>query len=75
MPDKDVQHVTVTVDDAHLATIQSVADALRTAGMHVTNVMPTSGIITGEVSPARVNSLATVTGVAAVEPDQEMHAI
>jgi hypothetical protein len=65
----------VTVADQHLPTIQAVANALRSAGIKVTNVMPTAGIITGEVSHVNMHAVATVSGVVAVEPDQEMHAI
>lgn len=75
MADSTVERVVVTVEDQHLPTIQAVANALRTAGMNVTNVMATAGVITGEVSQANMNALATVPGVVAVEPDQEMHAI
>lgn len=75
MADPTNEQVVVTVNDQHLATIQTVANALRSAGMTVTNVMPTTGVITGEVSKANLSSLTSVPGVDAVEPDQEMHAI
>lgn len=75
MADATVEQVVVTVDVQHLPTIHAVATALRSAGMNVTNVMPTAGIITGDVQQANMNALKTVPGVVAVEPDQEMHAI
>ncbi|WP_250123569.1 hypothetical protein [Chroococcidiopsis sp. CCMEE 29] len=75
MSDEKVERVVVTVDDQHLPTIHSVAVALQSAGMQVDNVMPTVGIITGEVSQTKMAALESVPGVAAVELDQEMHAI
>ncbi len=69
------QRVVVTVEDQHLSTIQTVASALRLAGMNITNVMPTVGIITGEVPHAKLIALAKVAGVAAVELDQEMNTV
>jgi hypothetical protein len=75
MADTPLEPVLVTVDDQHLAAIQTVVDALRLAGLQVTNVMPTTGIISGKVSHDKRQALASVPGVAAVEPDEEMHAI
>lgn len=69
------ERVVVTVEDQHLPMIETVANALRLAGMNVTNVMPTVGTITGEVSHANMIALAKVAGVVAVEPDQEMNTI
>ncbi len=75
MSDPSVERVIVTVNEQHLPTIQSVAKALQAAGMNVTNVMPTTGIITGEVSPAHRQHCKAIPGVADVESDGEMHAI
>jgi hypothetical protein len=75
MSDSNIERVVVTVHDQHLPTIQSVAQALQTAGLRITNVLPTTGIITGEVSSQDMHALATVPGVVSVEPDREMHAI
>ena len=58
-----------------LPAIQSVANALRSAGMNVTNEIPKVGVIAGEVSQANMQALAAVPGAVAVEPDQEMYAI
>jgi hypothetical protein len=43
--------------------------------MHVTDVMSTTGIITGKVSPDKQAACRSVVGVANIEPDQEMRAI
>lgn len=67
--------VIVTIDDQHLESIQTVADALTLAGMKVSGVLPTVGIISGSVARAAIGTLKTVRGVAAVELDQEMRAI
>ena len=75
MSDITVQRVVVTVDDQHLPTIQAVANALQSAGMQVATVMPTTGVITGEVSLDQMQVLKSISGVVDVEPDQEMHAI
>ena len=75
MAETPLEPVLVTVDDQHVAAIQTVADALQHAGLQVTKVMPTTGIISGQVAHAQRQALASVPGVAAVETDEEMHAI
>lgn len=75
MSEKSTERVVVTVDDAHVPSIQSVAVKLRSAGLQVSHVLPTSGIITGEVAQEKLNGLKSVSGVADVEPDEEMQAI
>lgn len=74
MSDEPVDRIIVTVDDQHLAEIQSVATALQAAGMQVDNVMPLAGIITGEVPRSKRQEVECVSGVY-VEPDREMRAI
>ena len=37
------EHVTISVDDAHVARIQEVAERLRAAGMDVQQVLARSG--------------------------------
>jgi len=75
MPNNQPQRIVVTIDDQHLPEIQAIASSLRTAGMRVDNVLSVTGIITGEVSQIRINELRDVSGVADVEPDEEMQAI
>jgi hypothetical protein len=68
-------HIVVTIQDSHFPQIQSVANALKRAGLRVTKVMPTAGIVTGEIAATKIDSLTAVAGVLAVEPDREMRAI
>jgi hypothetical protein len=75
MPNNQHQRIVVTIDDQHLPEIQTIASSLRMAGMRVDNVLSVTGIITGEVSQIRINELRDVSGVANVEPDEEMRAI
>ena len=75
MPNNQPQRIVVTIDDQHLPEIQAIASSLQVAGMRVDNVLSLTGIITGEVSQTRINELRDVSGVANVEPDEEMQAI
>lgn len=62
-------HVTVTVDDAHLRSIGTVARSLERTGMRVDRVMPAVGVITGSVDSAAESTLCAVPGVASVDRD------
>ena len=73
MSDQQVLRIIVTVDDRHLSKIQTVATTLQSAGMKVGQVLPATGIITGEVSQSKIQALKRVPGVVNVELDQEMH--
>lgn len=73
MSDEQIVRIIVTVDDRYLPKIQSVATALQSAGMKVGKVLPATGIITGEVSQSKIQTLKRVPGVVNVELDQEMH--
>jgi hypothetical protein len=75
MSDEQVERIIVTVDDQNLPVIQSVVTALRSAGMKVDQVLPVTGIITGAVSPSKLEGLRSLPGVAGVEVDREMQAI
>lgn len=75
MANANTQRVVVTIEDQYLPTIENVAQALRSAGLSVSQVLPLSGTITGEISRAQLSALTEVGGVVAVEPDDEMHAI
>ena len=75
MPNNQPQRIVVTIDDQRLPEIQAIASSLQVAGMRVDNVLSLTGIITGEVSQTRINELRDVSGVANVEPDEEMQAI
>lgn len=58
--------VSVSVDDAHLESIGSVARALQEQGMRVEQVLDGLGIITGSVADDRRRLLERVPGVDAV---------
>ena len=60
--------VTVTVADSHAGDVDEVAGRLRDAGMEVTQVLATAGVITGSVEASRLATIAGLAGVAAVEP-------
>ena len=65
--------VIVTVADSHLGNVRSVADALRGAGLDVTGVLESTGIVTGSADPGVMAALRSIQGVAAVELDQVKH--
>lgn len=75
MSDEQIERIIVTVDEQHLPNIQSVATALQSEGMKVNNVLPTTGIITGEVSQPKIQKLKSLPGVVDIETDREMRAI
>lgn len=75
MADERVERVIVTVDEQHLAEIQTVASALQSAGMQVEQVLSSTGIITGKVPLSGIPALKSIAGVVDVETDQEMQAI
>jgi hypothetical protein len=62
-----VRRVSVSVDDAHVDSIDTVADALRGHGMEVDQVMGSLGIISGSVPEESRSALLAVTGVASVD--------
>ena len=61
-----MSHVNVSIDDAHLDSMSSVARALQERGMHVDQVLDGVGIITGSVADDRRGLLESVPGVDAV---------
>ena len=65
-------NLTVTVDDAHLASISTVARALAAKGMRVDRVLAAVGCITGSFPSALTASvtsaLRSVPGVASIDP-------
>ncbi len=65
------EHVTVSVDDAHVELIDEVAERCRAAGMDVQQVLVAVGMITGSVGTvAQCAALGALDGVAAVEPQR-----
>lgn len=64
-------NLSITVDDAHLKQILEVAQALKSAGMNVEQVMDAVGVITGSCDEQEVETLSQVEGVLNVEPQQD----
>jgi len=59
--------VIVTVDDDAMPRIHDVARHLGAAGLKVGQVMPLTGVITGQFSGDELSALKKVAGVASVE--------
>ena len=64
--------VLVTLDEGQADRAAAVADDLRAAGLDVTEVLADIEIVTGSIEPSRLNDLARVSGVAAVEPSRDV---
>lgn len=61
--------VVVTVDDASLKDIHTVANRLVAHGMTIDRVMPLTGVITGTYARGKMSLLKTVSGVNSVEEE------
>jgi hypothetical protein len=61
--------VSVTVDDAHLDALDTVARALQARGMAVDQVFDGLGVIVGSVPSAGREALTGVEGVASVDEE------
>jgi hypothetical protein len=61
--------VSVTVDDAHLSSLDDVVGALRECGMHVETVLEGLGMVTGSTRDAA--ALRQVEGVSGVDVELE----
>ncbi|GAB3443719.1 hypothetical protein [Actinophytocola sediminis] len=64
--------VIVSVADDRLADLPTVVDALRRAGLTVTEVLDGAGVITGTVDQDAIAALSTVPGVADVEIQRDL---
>lgn len=63
--------VHVSVDEDHLDVMGAVADALRSHGMEVEQVMAALGIISGVAPEGARDALMGVEGVMSVDETQE----
>jgi hypothetical protein len=61
------EQVVISVADDQVADIDSVVEALRHAGLRVSEVLDSVGVVTGTVDGDVLGSLSTVPGVAEVE--------
>ncbi len=68
-PKAPPSRVTVTVADDRLDAIDSVAEALRGAGMKVEQVLGAVGIITGSVPADKRQAVAGIAGVSSIEDE------
>lgn len=65
--------VSVLVAEDHLAAIDAVASSLEDAGMRVSQVLGSVGVITGTADdPARLGVLESLAGVRSVEVGREI---
>ena len=62
----------VTVDDRHLAEVETVAQALRDTGMEVERVLGTVGVITGRAPATARPALLAVDGVSSVDEQRRV---
>lgn len=65
-PKRTTASIIVTVDDAHMSSIQDVAKRLRARGMKVDEVMEGTGMISGTYAK-QTSSLNRIRGVSSVE--------
>jgi hypothetical protein len=75
MKNENLEEVIVTVSDDYLGKVDSVAESLKEAGLQISAVLPSVGIVNGKVVASLLGKLQLVPGVKAVEPDGEMRAI
>ena len=62
--------ICVSVDEAHLAHIQQIAEQLQSSGMIVEQTLSSIGVINGSIQAEQFNSLTHIEGVKNVEPQQ-----
>lgn len=70
MTERDVRSVNITVEDN--CDIERVAGELGAAGLHVSSVLTTLGIISGDVPAGQLPTLKSIRGVIDVEQDRQM---
>ena len=62
--------ICVSVDEAHLAQIQQIAEQLQSSGMIVEQTLSSVGVINGSIQAEQCNNLTHIEGVKNVEPQQ-----
>lgn len=65
--------LTILLDDGASADMPAVVARLRDAGLVVDRVLAAAGVVSGRAASDAVAKLESVDGVAAVQPDREMH--
>jgi len=61
------EQVVISVADDQVADMDTVVEALRHAGLRVSEILDSVGVVTGTVDGDALGSLSTVPGVAEVE--------
>ena len=61
------EQVVISVADDQVGDMQTVVEALRHAGLRVSEVLTSVGVVTGTVDGNALSNLSTVPGVAEVE--------
>jgi hypothetical protein len=65
------EQVVISVADDQVADMDTVVEALRQAGLRVSEILDSVGVVTGTVDGDALGSLSTVPGVAEVERSRE----
>jgi hypothetical protein len=68
---KDVP-VTVLITPPGRESFSSVQQRVEAAGLQTERSMPTIGVVTGTISPARISEIRKIDGVSAVEQEGVM---
>jgi hypothetical protein len=63
-------NISVSVEDAHLATIELVSQKLQAQGMKVEHVLQNIGVISGSIDSSLMNTLSQIEGVKQVEQER-----
>jgi hypothetical protein len=61
------EQVVISVADDQVGDMSSVVEGLQAAGLTVTEVLDSVGVVTGTVDEAALSALSTVPGVVEVE--------
>jgi hypothetical protein len=64
------EQVVISVADDHVGDMRPVVEALQHAGLRVSEVLTSVGVVTGTVDGDALGDLSTVPGVAEVERSQ-----
>ena len=62
--------ICVSVDEAHLAQMEQIAEQLQSSGMIVEQTLSSIGVIEGSINSEQLNNLTHIEGVTNVEPQQ-----
>ena len=66
--------ISVCIDDAHLPSVEKIAQQLQSAGVSVEQSLAGIGIISGSIDRDRIQSLYEIEGVKQIE-QQEVYQI